>query len=150
MPTDLEMRRAGFVVDRKRGVARPLEALPNEMANPSPARPSKQEIKKLHEPFSQWLNLNEVPFDHSRPDRATTGMPGQFDFVCRKNGKCASVEFKDDPRPEKYLSEKQKEWLAAEIKAGNPCLVTNDLAAAMRFVRTACGLENSLENSPAK
>lgn len=97
--------------------------------------PDGEEIKGLHEPFIQYLNLNEVLYAHSRTDRRTTEEKGRFDFLCMKNGRGCVIEFKSGSNPTAKLSEDQRRWAIKADAARVPHLVTNSLKEAIEFVR---------------
>ena len=92
------------------------------------------EIKGLHEPFIQWCNLHQIVYVHSRPDKPASIKAGQPDFICLKFGAGCCVEFKALANPESGLSVEQKLWRDWAKSADVPCLVTNSLAEAIKFV----------------
>ena len=93
-----------------------------------------EEIKGLHEPFIQWLNLHEILYVHANPTKKSTVQKGQFDFVCLRFGSGCAVEMKALANPESGLSDDQKNWREWAERCEVPCLVTNSLAGAIRFV----------------
>lgn len=100
----------------------------------------RREVKELHEPFRQWLNLRGIFFIYSRPDRATGTRVGLPDFVCiakpdspvirDSQPRVFAIEFKASGGK---LSDAQSKC-HAELRSINvPVLVCFDLQSAIAF-----------------
>jgi hypothetical protein len=117
----------------------PLDSLPSErMAQglePVETKFQKGQERDLHEKFEGWCRINGVAVVHSRMDRKTSQACGVPDFVCLKNGAGCCVEFKAHAIPNDHLSDEQEAWMISAVDAGVPYLLTNDLAAAIKFTK---------------
>lgn len=103
-------------------------------------RQPKLEIKELHQPFIQWLRLNEVPFLYSNPRKKTTIRVGWPDFSVFKNGRTAFVEFK---RPGGVISTDQEKVISELSDGGFPVIVSTSLGEAIFLVRAALQLHDA-------
>lgn len=94
----------------------------------------KGEEKRIHEEFEKWLRLNrdELYFDHSRMDRATTNRVGAPDFVIQHAGQVLNIEIKT---PTGKLSEKQKDIHAWIERTGGIVHVIRSTAGAIALVK---------------
>lgn len=88
--------------------------------------------KAMHDRFIQWLNLNGIPFVHSRMDKPSTIKMGFPDFTLLMNGRGVCVEFK---APGGKLKEEQADCLAKLHLAGVPVRVFEDVGAAIHFAK---------------
>ncbi len=119
---------------RHNAKGKPTDKESLSVAEPSDACPLGEEIKGLHAPFMQWLNLHEILFIHANPTKKSTVQKGQFDFVCLRFGAGCACEFKALADPESGLSQDQKDWRDWAERAEVATLVTNSLSEAMKFV----------------
>lgn len=99
---------------------------------------ARDQERKVHNLFVNWLLLHDLDYDHSRMDKKTTSKKGRPDFHVWKGLYHCFVEFKSEHgrlRPE------QKEFLKRQIAKGTPVLVTTSFVEAIRFVIDAFALE---------
>lgn len=88
--------------------------------------------KDHHNVFSQWLNLNNIPFVHSRTDRKTTNEPGVPDYIVILKGKAICIEFKVNGNK---LSEGQEKFIAKLKENGTETHVVSMAADAIEIVK---------------
>ena len=106
----------------------------NLTEEPADAAPLGEEIKALHEPFIQWMNLHQILYVHANPTKKSTVQKGQADFICLRCGAGCAVEFKALADPESGLSQEQRDWRDWAQRCEVPCIVTNSLSEAKKFV----------------
>lgn len=94
--------------------------------------------KYLHERFIQWLNLNEVFYDHQNTHRRASNICGTPDFLCLRGGFGCLVEMKIGNNT---LSEDQVRRKAEAERAGVPYAICYDLASAIAFCRKALNIQ---------
>lgn len=97
-------------------------------------RYARTQEKKMHEEFEQWLNLHrdELYWDHSRMDKATSNRKGHPDFAIVAGGLALMIEFKV---PGGALSEDQREthaWLESVASPAHVCHAVADAIALAR------------------
>lgn len=103
------------------------------------------EIKDIHEPFIAYLKKNAIPYHRNRPDRKTTGIVGDPDFLCVLAGRGIYVECKV---PGKKLSTDQVERIAYLRAAGNRVEVAYSLQECVTAVRSHFGVEKAASEPP--
>lgn len=82
------------------------------------------EIRDIHEPFIAWLRKLEIPYHRNRPDKRTTAVEGDPDFLVSWMQHCLYIECKV---PGKKLSPKQEERIAYVRRAGNKVVIAYSL-----------------------
>lgn len=112
--------------ERPRGAA---GMLPEEAEQ---AGEAKMEVRDLHEPFKQWLDLHGIYYIYARPDKKSGIREGAPDFHIIHGGKACCIEFK---RPGGHLSEKQHECRKEIEASGTPYRLAYSFAAAVEFVK---------------
>lgn len=88
--------------------------------------------KEMHITFESWLNLHNLPFIHSRMDRATTTNLGVPDFAVFYQERALLIEFK---MPSSMLSEDQKTYHAKLDKVGASPVVCFSAEQAIKLAR---------------
>jgi hypothetical protein len=83
-----------------------------------------REIADIHLPFIAWLDQRGIPFHRNRPDKATTAVKGDPDFLLTWCNRCLYVECKI---PGGKLSEDQEKRIAYLRSAGNRVVVAYSL-----------------------
>ena len=120
-----------------RGTARERKGLPETFSEANARGQVQFEIKELHGPFSQWLNLNQIPYVHANPRKASTIRPGWPDYVCFGGSplgiKALFIEFKT---PTGRLSADQERVHGELWAAGCRVHIVTDLAAAIALVKS--------------
>lgn len=99
---------------------------------------ARDEEKKIHRLFINWLLLHELDYDHSRMDKRATIKKGRADFHVWKGLNHCFVEFKSEHgrlRPE------QKVFVARQIERKTPIIVTSSFSEATQFVSRVLWLE---------
>lgn len=107
------------------GVPAPAEA---PKANPAERR---REVKELHDPFRNWLELHKIPYIYPRSDQKSSIRVGWPDFTVLANGRVCCVEFKwpgEKLRPEQ---EGIRQWL---LLWSCPVIVAYSFDQAKSFV----------------
>lgn len=99
---------------------------------------ARDQEKKLHNLFINWLLLHELEYDHSRMDRKATIQKGRADFHIWKGRLHCFVEFKSEHG---RLKPHQKEFVERQQAKGVPILVTTSFVEATRFVIAVFALE---------
>jgi hypothetical protein len=103
-----------------------LKLMPQEDRPLGPAGFTRKEImeltckkreKSMHDVFSQWLDLNGIPYIHSRMDKRSTIQIGWPDFTIVFKGKALCIEFKMDGN---NLSTEQEDTINNLIYTGTP------------------------------
>lgn len=82
------------------------------------------EIRDIHEPFVAWLRKLGIPYHRNRPDKRTTAIEGDPDFLVTWMQHCLYIECKV---PGKKLSKKQEERIAYIRRAGNKVVIAYSL-----------------------
>jgi hypothetical protein len=102
-----------------------------------PSKPRKPILleKTMHEEVIRWLSLHrdELFFDHSRMDRATTSRVGAADFVIQRGGRVLNIEMKI---PGEKPTEKQHEVHAWIAKTGGNVHICYSSAEAIALVKS--------------
>lgn len=99
---------------------------------------ARNQERKVHNLFINWLLLHELDYDHSRMDKKATIKKGRADFHVWKGRFHCFVEFKSEHgrlRPE------QKDFVERCQAKGVPILVTTSFVEATRFVNEALSLQ---------
>lgn len=82
------------------------------------------EILDIHNPFIVWLNERGIPFHRNRPDKRTTAIKGDPDFLLTWCSYCVYIECKV---PGRKLSKDQEKRIAYLRKAGNRVVIAYSL-----------------------
>lgn len=82
------------------------------------------EIRDIHQPFCRWLTERGIPFHRNRPDKKTTAIKGDPDFLLTWCSYCVYIECKV---PGGKLSKDQEKRIAYLRKAGNPVKIAYSL-----------------------
>lgn len=68
-------------------------AAAEEPRKPNPAE-RRREVKELHDPFRNWLELHKIPYVYPRADQKSSIRVGWPDFTVLARGRVCCVEFK--------------------------------------------------------
>lgn len=92
-----------------------------------------REIEQLHNPIIAWCRAQvpQVPFIHSRPDKATGSTLGAPDFVICYRGKILMIELKTETGK---LSKDQRIWHHLAKLQGVEVLTLRDMASFYKAV----------------
>lgn len=82
------------------------------------------EIREIHNPFKAWLDERGIPFHRNRPDKKTTAIKGDPDFLLTWCNYCVYIECKV---PGRKLSKDQGKRIAYLRKAGNKVVIAYSL-----------------------
>lgn len=93
---------------------------------------SAKREKEMHDIFSQWLNLNGVPFIHARTDKKSTIAKGAPDFTLIYRGKALCIEFK---MPGQKITPDQDLFIEHLKKSETPVFICNMAAEAIELTR---------------
>ncbi len=104
------------------------------------------EIRDIHDPLCRWLDKNRIPFHRNRPDKKTTAIKGDPDFLCTLANRCIYVECKV---PGKKPSEDQEKRIAYLRRAGNTVRIAYSCEEAIAAVSEHFGVINDASEPPA-
>lgn len=93
---------------------------------------SAKREKEMHDIFSQWLNLNGIPFIHARTDKRSTIQVGWPDFTVIHKGRAVCVEFK---MPYAKIDVKQFETIDRLQREGTPVFICHNHAEAIEHLK---------------
>lgn len=105
------------------------------------------EIRDIHGPFKAWLDKNRIPFHRNRPDKKTTAIKGDPDFLCTLANRCLYIECKV---PGKKLSEDQEKRIAYLRQAGNAVRIVFSCEEAIQAVSEHFGVVNAAGGQPER
>lgn len=108
------------------------------------------EIRDIHNPFCAWLNERGIPFHRNRPDKKTTAIKGDPDFLLTWCNYCVYIECKV---PGGKLSKDQEKRIAYLRKAGNPVKIAyslQDCIEAAKNIFRLAGCENLAGEAPER
>lgn len=91
------------------------------------------EIRDIHNPFRAWLDQRGIPFHRNRPDKKTTAIKGDPDFLLTWCSYCVYIECKV---PGGKLSEDQEKRIAYLRKAGNKVIIAHSLQDCMEAAQS--------------
>lgn len=98
----------------------------------------RQEERKLHKVFINWLLLHDLDYDHSRMDKRATIQKGRADFHVWRGLNHCFVEFKSEHG---RLSKEQIAFVTRQHDKHTPILVTTSFVEATQFVSRVLALE---------
>lgn len=105
------------------------------------------EIKDIHQPFVAWLDKNAIPFHRNRPDKKTTAIKGDPDFLCTLANRCLYIECKV---PGGKLSKDQEKRITYLRRAGNTVKIAHSVEECIQAVRTWLGVKNAAGGQPER
>lgn len=103
------------------------------------------EIKDIHNPFKAWLDKNHIPYHRNRPDKKTTAIKGDPDFLCTLANRCIYIECKV---PGKKPSKDQEKRIAYLRQAGNTVKIAHSVEDCIYAVETWLGVVNAAGEAP--
>lgn len=106
-----------------------------------------REIRDIHEPFATWLNWKGIPFHRNRPDKKTTAIVGDPDFLITLKNRCLYIECKI---PGEHLSEEQEKRILYLREAGNTVLICYSLEMCIEAVQTHLRMESPSSSDAEK
>lgn len=102
------------------------------------------EIADIHIPFARWCDERGIPYHRNRPDKRTTAIKGDPDFLLTWCSYCVYIECKV---PGRKLSKDQEKRIAYLRKAGNKvaiCYSVQDCIEAAQGVLCQSGHKNDV------
>lgn len=106
-----------------------------------------REIQDIHLPLIAWLNKEGIPFHRNRPDKKTTALRGDPDFLLTFCNRCLYLEAKTDTGK---LSIHQKDRIAYLKSAGNRVDIVYSVEEAIAAVQIWLGIANAVPSSQSK
>lgn len=96
-----------------------------------------REIQDIHLPLIAWLNKEGIPFHRNRPDKKTTAVKGDPDFLLTLAGRCLYIECKI---PGGKPTAIQEERIAYLRKAGNSVRIVYSFGEAVLAIQAWLGI----------
>lgn len=106
-----------------------------------------REISDIHEPFVAWLDRMRIPFHRNRPDKKTTAIVGDPDFLITLKDRCLYIECKV---PGEHPSENQWERILYLRAAGNTVLIRYSLETCIEAVQRHLRMESASSSGAEK